>query len=57
MKRDVIHGPTKYGGNARIHFYAEQGIHYLEALTGHLRMHDDIGKLYTIQFQLYQLII
>ena len=57
MKRHVVFDPVKYGSSNKIHFHTEQGIFNLEALVGHLRMHDNIRSLYLIEFQCFQLLL
>ena len=49
--------PVCYGENGLTKLYKEHTITHLEALSAHMRGHDDIGDLQQILMNMYQLVI
>ena len=56
MPRVVLYGPMKYGGQALLALFTEQGIDGLQALIGHIRAETDISHLLLILLSYLQVI-
>ena len=48
VNRDVVHGPSMYGGFAIPNLYTIQGYNKIQMMLGHIRKMDTTGKIVTI---------
>jgi len=48
VSRDIVHGPSVYGGFAIPNLYTIQGYHKMQMMLGHIRKMDQTGKILTI---------